>query len=112
MNCAKCTDVECKNFGKNVNAKSCNYYTEAESGKYIEVTTYKEAKKILMLKGVKVAISVCSGLEYVFAEKSDFLNILRLREKKGYTKFLNYDGEISHQNYYPEEKVLYIDGAI
>jgi hypothetical protein len=58
------------------------------------IMTRKEALAFLKTKGTKVAIQVGVEGDYVFAEKTDFIDIiLKGRRAQEHETFVNYDGE-------------------
>lgn len=80
--------------------------------KFIE--TYKEARKILKQKGVKVAIAIQGRPEIkIFAEKSDFiLSMNQSAQEHGNEGPVDYDGNASSFMYDEGERIFYVDGGI
>lgn len=79
------------------------------------ITTYKEARKLIKQKGVKVAIAIHGRPEVkVFAEKSDFLNEMNTQAShNGYKGPVDYDGNVRLGFMWCEkERIMYIDGCI
>ena len=78
------------------------------------VMTYKEARKILRQKGVKVAIAIQGRPDVqIFAEKSDFLRTMNaIATETGYPGPVNYDGKAESFMYSERDKILYVDGGV
>lgn len=76
-----------------------------------DVSRLDEAMNFLRRKGSKVAVQIGPDGGFVFAEKGDFLKMMRVAVQH-YTTFVNYDAEPQSAWIGTQENVLYIPFGI
>lgn len=78
----------------------------------MEISTYKEAKRVLKIKGSKVAITPMPDTTPIFAEKSDFISTINQRESNGQKGPEDYDGNSVYFYWNEKELILEVSNCI
>ena len=75
----------------------------------MEITTYKQAIKVLRKKGTKVTLQTKADSVFIYAEKTDFITTLKDRIENGCDSFTNYDGDADPVHF--SDNVLHVQAG-